>query len=205
MAITDIDNIDKIEGATDGTPIGNVGDRLKVDSNNLTPKELLFEQFRAGGVPSGSDNLSADGSTTPINYDISAHATKDKYINHIDFYAVVKDDVALSTTKFLNINILTNGIELKFKTQDVVYNPISNIKRTEHLLGHFSHGSEYIWEEEANFTFIKVSMDLKDHPIVVKSQAEGYTTNDYLRAIVQDDITDAKIEEIEMTVKGFYL
>ena len=202
MAITDIDNIDKIEGATDGTPIGNVGDRLKVIGAPNPSSYILFEQFKDGN---GLEEMNINGSITPVDFTIGADATKDKYITHIDLYTVVNEDVALSVNKFLNINVLTNGIALNFKTSDNVHIPMPNIKRTEHLLSHFAHGNEYIWEEEANFTFIKVSMDLSSHPIVIKSQAEGYVTDDYLKATIQDDLSNSNINEIEMSVKGYYL
>ena len=106
-------------GGTDKTPIGNTGDRLKVDTYNDNLEIISFFSFPING---GSSSLNVDGSSSDIDFVIgppSGQVWKTRSIG-----IAIQDMGTANHDEFGNGPALTTGLKILFK-----------INTVEHLIG----------------------------------------------------------------------
>jgi hypothetical protein len=103
--------------------------RLETTVSGIPPiqvadKRLIFSQFLTDdGTNTGSNDMRVNGSITPVDFWVPAHATRDRYISTMFF---VIADVNAAANKFGNLTALTNGCQLIYSRDDegeVVLNP----------------------------------------------------------------------------------
>jgi hypothetical protein len=96
--------------------------RLETTVSGIPPiavsdKQVVFSQFfTLDGDPLSSNDLRTDGSVTPVDFIVPAHATRDRYIASLFF---VIADAGAALNEFGNIGALTNGCRLIYSRADV--------------------------------------------------------------------------------------
>lgn len=121
-----------IKGGTDGTHIGNIGDRLKV----VDHKDVMY--FFTKLLNSGSAIMSVDGSATPVYFTYAPASNEVAYLECILFD--IQDSGTTTYDKFGAITALTNGISILIKSKGTEYT-FANFKNNETILMLFNdHG-----------------------------------------------------------------
>jgi len=170
---------------------------------DLIAKKRFQKHFRLNG--SGTDNMTVDGSITPQEFTVLSDTVDDLYISEITIYALVNDGIEFSNSHFLHLQSLANGITFSFKTDDSAYVPFDPIKTTEHLLTHVMSGNNtHVFEEEANYTLLRTTHVFTPNVISVRKQGT-FVTDDFLKATVNDDLTDVLFNELEIIASGYTL
>lgn len=87
---------------------------VSVDPNPRISRQTVLP-FRSYFLNGESNDMRVDGSSSEVNFEITAHSTRDRYIAVISF--VVADANAI-LSKFGNLTALTNGCRLWFTRED---------------------------------------------------------------------------------------
>lgn len=142
-------------------------------------------------------DIAVDGSSTPVEFTENADATQVKFISSV---TIAGRDNGIQFSDFLGINgALTNGVEVEFKSNDVmvIREPI---RTTDDLL-------DFHAETPANFVIFfasgedKVTAQLVFSPALeIRPQGE-FSTDDYLLIRINDNLT--QINELRAIVSGF--
>ena len=186
MAFSDLDSSDgfqALKGATDDTPIGNVGDRLKVDSivsNIPTIKAHHSVVQLANGA---ATDMNVNGSVTPVVFSSGPGAGITWYVDSITFQ--FSDTGASKLNDWGAINGgLTNGLLCESLINSTA-RTLFNLKQNRGVVSVFSDGgfaggnSGFI--TDANF----YSGLLNTFPGFTLIGDDG----DLIRATVRDDLT----------------
>lgn len=131
---------DSIVGATDGTLIGNVGDRMKVNTEaiDVNPGPAKFVKYQLQKfLNAGSGNLAVVGSgATPIVFSIAPPANEIWYLEHISLFA--GDVQAMEADRFGKIaGPLTNGLQLQAQVNGSAIFEIFNLTLNGHIANMF--------------------------------------------------------------------
>ena len=144
MAQFDLDSSDglqKLAGDTDGTGIGNVGDRLKVDAlvtNAGAPGSIVHHES-ISFLNGASDVMAVDGSVTPVVFSIAPPSGQIWYIDTLSF--LFSDGGASKSDDWGAINGgLTNGVLIETFISSVS-RTIANLKINRGLVITFSDGA----------------------------------------------------------------
>ena len=176
-----------LRGDSTGARIGNVGDRIKVDSQSnqptipSTPTTYVSEHFNEDIA--GTPDMARDGSVTPLVYTLAPASGKIFYVDHIQFY--LQDSGNADADDFGALAGLTNGVILEqkvnggavkevttlFDNMDIVNHILVDIQNTGSTTGFF------------NAKFMSGGMQFRKEIIL-----DG-TQGDYLRWRVRDDLT----------------
>lgn len=144
-------------------------------------------------------NLLVNGSSTPVNFRIEADPTNVKFINSVTFSSRGN---GIKFGQFLSKSGsgLSNGIELSYKSKDVLVTR-EPLKTTDDIL-------DFHAEDPDNFgLFIQSGGDkiiaiLKFRsPIEIRPQSE-FAINDFLQIKIQDDLTSG-ITQLRAIIEGF--
>jgi len=187
MSFSDLTPENTIEGGTDGTIIGNLGDRLKVDAafsqNPQVPAEVLHHTIVFLATSGGSNVMSINGSVTPVEFFAGPGAGKVWYVDSIGFE--FSDSGASKAADWAAINLgLTNGFLIE-STINSVDRTIVNLKTNRGVVtsfhsGAFSGGaSGFI--TDSNFYSGILNLD----PNMTLIGDDG----DMIKATVRDDLT----------------
>lgn len=101
-----------------GVRVGDEGE-LNVVAHPHPPKgevEVALPVRERFKDTAGSPDMAVDGSTTSVEYSISADTDKDVYINYISLE--ISDSGSMALNKFGALSALTNGIEWCWESQD---------------------------------------------------------------------------------------
>jgi hypothetical protein len=179
-----LDSGTQIDGGTDNTTIGNVGDRLKVDASAGTPVPSTNVVYKQIMLLSGSAfNMKVNGSSTPVNFDFTPASGETWFLERIS--CVFGDPGTPDFNEFGSLGAaLTNGCDLLVRSKGTEYT-ISNIKENMGLQLAFSENNYYPtnlgWFNEVDM--FSGSM-LFGQPIVLQN-----STSDYIRLKVRDNLT----------------
>lgn len=179
----------RIIGATDGTEIGNVGDRIKVDAIiNVPVADIRFNRFFENG---GSNDLQVDGSTTPVSFKIVADATYDLNVTLIRIFG---GGNGIQFGNFLSkSSVLTTGIEIKGRSQNAAIEFVpAPIKSTEDLKNFFASpisGSNFRLDIVSGTDQVSAEMVFAPSVPLVIRKAGTFGTDDELEIIINDNLT----------------
>lgn len=141
--------------------------------------------------------LRVNGSVTPVDFQVSAHATEVRFITSVTLSGRAN---GIKFGQFLANAALTNGILVSFKSNDFM-SQLESIKTTDDIL-------DYLAEDPDNFTlFIQSGGDKFTavlefaSPLELRPQGE-FASNDYLKISIRDNLT-AGIQQLRATVNGF--
>jgi len=183
-----------ITGGTDQTDIGNVGDRLKVDSAAVVvPQTDLI--YRVVSLQRTSDNqkaMNVDGSTTTQHFDFVPGSGETWYIEEITIFII--DQGPTTATNFGAISALTNGCILLITSSGIDYTIFNDLKNnTDFLLyfGNYPYVTPVVGFMEQSDTY-KGTLQF-NYP----AQISG--TGDKVRFSVRDNLSS--IDNFQMSVK----
>lgn len=173
----------EILGGTDQTKVGNLGDRLKVQTT-LSPVPsgtvAYFSEALIG--TGGSVLLNVNGATTPVTFSYTPSSGQTSYVESIGLF--LQDNGTTNATNFGSKTALTNGLLLESRINGVVYtvgNAKNNIdlvciypdnQRTPVTAGFLENGD--IFYGELRFTT----------PLKLTN-----STSDYIRITVRDNLS----------------
>jgi hypothetical protein len=154
------------------------------------PQLIFYDKLKTTG---NAVSLLVNGSSTPVEFKLNADVSYDLRIAEIRFVFVC-DSFLIDGTSFGPITGLTNGIILDTQSNGLV-GTLVNVKQNEDFLALYSPSG----------TTVQVNT-VKDYiiagiyfggAIVLKKG-----TSDYIRARVRDNLTNAKMAYLTVTVHG---
>lgn len=154
----------------------------------------LYEEYVKNGT---SNSLNVNGSVTPVEFIINALPSEDIVVTSMAFAGV---DVGIKLTNFLGLNnALTNGLLIEVKSEDTTFQ-FQPIKTTYEFDMHFAVGAgggfDIIGASSGDYMSAKFG---PASPFVIKRQGT-YLTNDYIKVIVRDNIS--QVDLLKMIVFG---
>ena len=165
----------------------NIEGSVSVSARSVT------DYFSEKGEDSGSStDMTVDGSSTPVNFNVMSNATLDTIITEIRL-SIEDGNVVFS--KFMDITALTNGLKLEIKTDGVIASFTPTMKTTNDVVLLFNSGGLDTFIH-LNKRFIGTFKP--DNPFILKAGAI-----DYVRLVVQDDLRG--LVACEYSVKGYFL
>lgn len=184
----DLDNSVGIEGGTDGSSIGNEGDRLKVNidaiaggNEAIIPADEInyFTEFVRNG---GSRELAVDGSSTPVEFTAGPSGSEKWYLTEL--VIMIQDGGNLDATDYGSLVSLTNGLLIEHSLDSTDYS-ITNLQQNLDIGMTFSsqalEGSSQGFLNDANL-FIGA---FRIEPEITLDAANS----DVLKATVRDDLS----------------
>ena len=186
---------DETSGYTADVQLGEDSVKRLVVDARLVPRPiagLFISQFEDSG---GSIALNANGSTTPITFEIPT-TNFDRAINKISIYG---RDAGIKFGQFLAINqILQNGLLIEIKSDDNVFTSLP-IVQTDDFRNLFCISPRdftidvFSNEDVFNATFVS------PEPIIIRANTQ-FTTPDYVRITVRDNLN--AVNYLEANVIG---
>lgn len=178
------DKDDRITGGTDGTPIGNVGDRLKVDAVlPNTPASLVV--WKTAPLMNGSNkSMDVNGSSTSQAFRFTPAASEVWWIKSVSLFLI--DSGSLDFNDFGSIGGgLSNGLQLNVRTNGTAYE-IGNYTDNAELESGFYHGNGVVpgddgWMDSTGWRSGSLVFDI---PMKLDN-----ATSDYIEFLVRDNIT----------------
>lgn len=137
MALGDFNNTDAndntlavLKGGTDNTPIGNIGDRLKVEAelSNISSNNVIYQPKAL--LNGASRTMNVNGSVTPQNFLYTVPSNTTYYLESISI--IISDNGTPTAAKFGDLAALTNGFRLQIKSNGTTYD-IYNFKTNGEL------------------------------------------------------------------------
>lgn len=175
----------RIEGATDSTQIGNVGNRLKVDAlSSVSPVPSANVIYKQVMLLNGSVfNANVNGSVTPVNYDFTPSSGEIWYLDKVS--CILGDPGTPDFSEFASLgSALTNGCDLLVRSGGTEYN-ICNIKENAGMQLAFSEHNYFPtnlgWLNEVDM----FSGTMQFSPPIKLDN----TTSDYIRFRIRDNLT----------------
>jgi hypothetical protein len=142
----------------------------------------------------GSDDLSIDGSSVPVEFVVNADASDDIILYEVRFVMVV-NSLSIDGTSFGSISALTNGVLLTVKSNSIETN-IANLQINEDFLSLYSPGGTYL-EYAAENDFIVSGMYFGGNTKLYAG------SSDFVKITVRDDLSSAaKFKYFTCTVHG---
>ncbi len=174
-----------IKGGTDSTTIGNVADRLKVDTAIGTPVPTTNVIYKHAMLLNGSSfNMNANGSVTPVNFDFTPATGETWFLERI--VCTLGDPGTPDFNEFASLGAaLTNGCDLLIRSNGVEYT-IDNFKQNMGVHTAFAEHNYYPtnlgWLNEVDMFSGVMAFD---KPIALTN-----ATSDYVRLKVRDNLTN---------------
>jgi hypothetical protein len=184
----------KLLGGTDGTTIGNVGDRLKVDSlsSSGAPYKRVIYQFARPEDGSGDHNMGVNGASVNVNFDYAPTGSEIVYVESIEFQ--ILDPGTSNYDNFGGIAALTNGVQLIIKLNGTEYT-LYNLQRNEEIAMLFSR-NPLIPPTSGFFEQSDAYMGTMDFDVPIQLNA---STGDFIRFKIRDNLTG--IQHMDALVK----
>ena len=129
-------SIVNLNGNTDNTQIGNVGDRLKVDSvlSNVPSDNVMY--ISQALVNGASRLMNVNGSVTPQNFLYTVPADTVYYLESISI--IISETGTPTAAKFGDLAALTDGVRLQIKSSGTTYD-VYNFKTNGELTMFFNN------------------------------------------------------------------
>jgi hypothetical protein len=160
------------------------GENKLLVKSSIVP-EVIGNRFTRFAENGGSRQLNVDG-TIPVEFTIPADATGDLIVSSLVFEAF---DSGIRQDRFLGLNnIITNGVVVEVKSQDVMFQ-FQPIRFTIEFNSLFATGSGRSYDiVTASGNDSLVARFGPVSPFIVRKQGT-YATDDYIKVIIQDDIS----------------
>lgn len=142
---------------------------------------------------SSATSLLVNGSVTPVSFKLNADVSYNLRISEIRF-VFVSDSFLIDGSSFGPISGLTNGILLEANYNSVL-STIINIKQNEDFLAMYSPGGTII-EVSTVKDFVIAGLYVGGALVLRKG------TTDYINVRIRDNLTDAKMRYLTVTVHG---
>ncbi len=165
-----------------------------------TINDRYIENATDDGTPTGSADMTVDGSVTAVEFVVPISATQDTFITEMRFYG---SGNGIKFGQFLNQNTpLTVGIKVEIKSDDKSFT-LPTYSSTEDLKNKFSFpapGSNFRIDVQAGGDEVVASFNLGT-PFVLRKSGT-FTTNDFIKITIQDDLS-TKPTTFEFLATGF--
>lgn len=174
---------------------------LGISGSVVTTPEAIGDLFVDFAEYSSSRDMLVDGSVTPVDFTITNTDTdNDIFINTLRFTAVAG---SIKFQQFLSIATLTNGITVMIKSDDIVTTltakPIIN---SEDFIDIFDFGGiEGTIITQPSGHHLKATW-VFDNPFPLRQSGE-FTTDEYIKVTIADDLTSTSLDQLEFIAKGF--
>ena len=174
------------------------GERKLIVKSTSVPQpigNLFFDHAKNNG----SEEMSVNGSGTPIEFTITADATRDIVIESLAFESFAN---GIKIDKFLSLNSeLTNGVTVEVKSQDTVFSFLS-IKNTKEFDSHFAYGPGRSYRLNfASGNDAMVSRFGPTLPFVIAKQGT-YASDDYIKVTIADNLS--QVNKLSFLAFGAY-
>lgn len=185
----DLDSLTGISGGTDGTQIGNIGDRVKVDfSASPSGNEAIIPADEIGYfydyvLNGGSKALNVNGSSTPVVFTAGPGASEIWYVTQMIIF--IQDGGSLDATDYGGIPTgITNGLLLEH-SRNSVNHQIGNLQNNIDIAMLFSDAS---FVGTSNGFLNDANLYVGPFKIEPEITLIG-STSDKLRVTVRDNLT----------------
>lgn len=173
----------QIKGGTDGTLIGNIGDRLKIAAATSPAPASNVVYAVQKLTNGGSEHMAVNGAVTPVNFDYTPASSETWFITAINVFLF--DNGTTVPTSFGAIaGGLLNGVEIRVRS-----------KGTEYLMGtiqnniqmslffrdaYFVPGTSGLFES-SDIVVAKIQFE---NPIIIQN-----STSDFVRFRIRDNLS----------------
>lgn len=183
-----------IKGATDQTHIGNIADRLKVDTlvNSSAPYKRVVYGFARPADGSGGHNMGVNGSSVNVNFTYAPTGSEIVYVESIEFQML--DPGTSNYDNFGGIAALTNGVQLIIKLAGTEYT-LYNFQKNEEIAMLFSR-NPLIPPTSGFFEQSDAYMGTMDFNVPIQLNA---STGDFIRFKIRDNLTN--IQHMDSMIK----
>lgn len=154
------------------------------------PQLIFYDKLKTTG---NAVSLLVNGSVTPVEFKLNADVSYDLRITEIRFVFVC-DSFLIDGSSFGPINGLTNGIIVDMQSNGLI-GTLVNVKQNEDFLALYSPSGVSV-EVSTVKDYIVAGIYLGGAIVLKKG------TTDYIRARVRDNLTDAKMRYLTVTVHG---
>ena len=192
----DLDSITGLSGGSDGTQIGNVADRMKVDfSASPSGNEAIIpadeiNYFFDYLLNAGSNVMRVDGSVTPVVFSSGPGASENWYVTQI--IMILQDGGNLDATDYGAIaGGLTNGVLFE-QTRNGTPHQMANIKLNLELAMLFS---EATLEGRAQGFLNDANIFIGVFSVEPEISLLG-ATSDVIRVTIRDDLTPLTLQKV---------
>jgi hypothetical protein len=184
-----------------GSEYGSDGYKLLVNSSIVpgsnpygtvpsNPQLIFYDKLKTTG---NAVSLLVNGSVTPVEFKLNADISYDLRITEIRF-VFVADSFAIDGSSFGPISGLTNGIIVDMQSNGLV-GTLVNVKQNEDFLALYSPSGVTV-EVSTVKDYVVAGIYLGGAIVLKKG------TTDYIRVRVRDNLTDAKMRYLTVTVHG---
>ncbi len=184
MGLTkDKDEPDKIVGDSDGTLIGNIEDRLKVNIQGGQLPDETITIAAANFENAGSSDMAVDGSSTSVLFTAGPSTTDETwYVTRLSISMSDNGNAAFNDFGAIASG-LTNGVLVEQIINSVAY-PITLIKNNDELIA----GFESRLRGQGN-SFINDSGYINGNTMLTVPLTLNESTSDIMRITIQDDLS----------------
>jgi hypothetical protein len=174
------------------------GQKKLVVKSTIIP-EAIGNLFFAHATNNGSEDMNVNGSGQPIDFIVSADATRDIIIESLAFESFASN---IKIDKFLSLNqALGTGILVEVKSEDTCFQFL-NIKNTNEFDSHFAYGPGRSFRITiASGNDALVSRFGPASPFVLKKQGT-YAQDDYIKVTISDNLSS--INKLAFLAFGSY-
>lgn len=174
----------KVAGVVDVTPAG------------------VSDLFVENALNGASSAMNINGSITPVDFLIGTHATQDKYVTELRFYANPSN---MTFENFLGFAApLVNGILVSVKAENKSFSfPL--ILTTSDFDSKFalSQGRFFVQQNPTGNTTSMLAQFLLVNPFILKKTGT-YGTNDFIKVRIKDDLsTGTRARDLGFIASGF--
>ncbi len=169
-------------------------ERLDVNADVNVQEEPRPGPIRGAFAVDGSnEDLSVDGSVTPVEFDIVANTGKIFFISKL---TITLQDSSINFSKFGGIAALANGVQIVVKEGGLAERPLGNPLQTN---ADFNHEGFEVNVQSSNEDLLTARIFVKNgfQSSVALADADG----DYMRITVNDDLTS--ITKIKILAQGY--
>jgi hypothetical protein len=157
----------------------------------------IFDEFLLNG---GSEQMAVNGSVTPVAFRLDADATKDIIITS---WVISGTDGSIKFTNWFAFNqVLTNGVDITFKSDDVPSETISSsfvgIDTTTRLIG--LSGGNAIISAVTGEAIVTSFRDFDPALIIRKQGFHESGVDDFIQILIQDNLTG--MDDFTCSVRG---
>lgn len=169
-----------------------------ISLNPTSTVDVFTEKFLTTGL---SEDMTVNGSATPVEFFINAHPTKRKVVQLITFSGVT---TGVKYGQFLGLNSkLTNGIVVDYKTQDETASFDEVINSTDDFEDDWALvPSDFRLTIASGGDHFNSTKDLRNNVIVLEPQG-SFSTDDFIRITINDNLSS--ISEMNARAKGFLI
>lgn len=189
----------RITGRDESFPVDSIQEDgvNKLWTKSTIVPEAIGNLYFQHAENNGSQDMAVNGSGSPVEFIVPADPNYDLLIEGLLFEAFAS---GIKIDKFLSLNTsLTNGLLIEVKSEDTIFQFLS-IATTQEFDSHFSWGDgrsfELIFASGNDSMVARYGVST---PFLIKQQG-SYATDDYIKVIVRDNLS--QINYLKFLVAG---